>query len=176
MARLPLLLYPNARLREVSEPVDPDMARSEAFQSFLKDLGETLTWYRGVGISAIQTGNADRVFSMRTKTGGVQHFVNPEIDSYDGDYVALDEGCLSIPGWTQQVLRRTGVIVSALDIESGERKLWDLDGIEAQCAQHEMDHLDGKMFSDGWGPVKKDIVRRKIKKALRHNPLFKPME
>jgi peptide deformylase len=174
MARLPLLLYPNVKLREVSEPVALDMARSEAFKTFLRDLGETLVWYRGVGISAIQTGNADRVFSMRTKTG-VQHFVNPEIDSYDGDYVELDEGCLSIPGWSEKVSRRTGVIVSALDIESGERKLWDLDGIEAQCAQHEMDHLDGKMFSDGWGPVKKDIVRRKIKKALRHNPIFQEL-
>jgi peptide deformylase len=174
MAKLPLLLYPNLRLREVSELVHPDMAQTEAFKAFLKDLGDTLTWYRGIGISAIQTGNADRVFSMKTKAG-IQHFVNPLIEETDGELVEVDEGCLSIPGWVERVKRFPNVIVSCMDIETLERKRFDLEGIEAQCAQHEMDHLDGKLFADSWGPVKRDIVKRKVKKALRQNPIFKEM-
>jgi peptide deformylase len=173
--KLPLLLYPNPKLSLVSVPVDPEEAKTEEFRTFLTWLGETLIWYRGIGISAIQTGWPCRVFSMKTRDG-IQHFVNPEIESTDCELTEMEEGCLSVPGVTELVKRYPAVIVSALDIESGERKSYDLVDTEAQCAQHEIEHLDGKMFSDNYGPVKRDIVKRKIKKQLRLNPIFKELK
>lgn len=175
MAKLPLLLYPNPKLRKVSVHVNHDLARTEEYKSFLKNLGETMTWYLGIGISAIQVGVRDRVFAMKTKQG-IQYFVNPKLESTDGDLAPVEEGCLSIPGFKETVKRYPGVVVSCFDIESGERKLYDLDGIEAQCAQHEMEHLDGKMFSDGYGVAKRELVRKKIKKALKFDPRFKEMQ
>ncbi len=175
--RLPLLLYPNRFLREVSTEVDPEYAKSVEFKLLLDSLRETLIWFHGVGISAVQTGFAERVFVMRLSSGGYQSFVNPVLEEVDGPtgVEPMQEGCLSVPGVVETVLRYPNVIVSALDIESGERKRYDLEGIEAQCAQHEMEHLNGKMFTDDYGPVKRDIVKRKVKKAVRHDPLFKEL-
>lgn len=166
MARLPLLLYPNPRLREVSEPLTWDWTKQEGFQERLKDLKETLVWYRGVGMSAIQAGWPVRLFVMRTAKE-IQTFVNPRILETDGDLTEMDEGCLSVPGVVERVMRYPSVIIESMDMDTGMFDRWDLEGIEAQCAQHEIDHLDGKMFTDGYGGVKRDIAKRKIKKFLR---------
>ncbi len=176
--KLPLLLYPNPFLRTVSEPVDPEIAKSEEFKLLVDSLRETLVWYMGIGISAVQCGFAHRLFIMRLSRGGYQTFVNPVLEEVDGPtgVESMEEGCLSIPGVVETVQRYPNVVVSSLDIESGERKRYDLEGIEAQCAQHELDHLEGRMFSDDWGPVKRDIVKRKIKKQLRQNPVFQELK
>jgi peptide deformylase len=171
--RLPLILYPSRLLTEASDEVSLDFAKSVDFKVLVDSLRETLVWFRGIGISAVQGGWPARVFIMRLSRGGYQTFINPIIRGTDGDLEEVDEGCLSIPGIVERVKRYPGVLVSALDPETGERKSWDLEGIEAQCAQHEMEHLDGKTMADNWGPVKRDIVKRKIKKELRLNPLFK---
>lgn len=171
--RLPLLLYPNKTLTQTSLHVDPERAKSEEFKAFVKDLQETLVWYRGIGLSAIQTGRPDRVFVMRMARGGFHTFVNPQIVNVDDETVPMDEGCLSLPGVLEKVERYPWVAITALDIDSGETRTFDMVGIEAQCAQHEIEHLDGKMFSDPYGPVKRDIVKRKIKKAVRLDPRFK---
>lgn len=173
--RLPLLLYPNKNLSEISVPVDPDYAQSEDFKFFLDALRETLIWFRGVGISAVQTGFLDRVFIMRTRKNEFITFVNPIVKSTDGELTEMEEGCLSIPGVVEKVKRYPNIVISALDIDSSEQRLYDLEGIEAQCAQHEMEHLDGKMLTDGLGRVARDIVRRKIQKQVRLNPLFKEL-
>jgi peptide deformylase len=174
MAKLPLLLYPNLKLRQRSAQVDPALVPTEAFKKFLSDLAETLTWYRGIGISAIQCGVPDAVFLMRNTKGEILQFVNPVVEDRDGEKVEMEEGCLSIPGFTEKVKRYPNVVVSCLNLEDGGRRVYDLEGIEAQCAQHEMEHLAGAMFSDGYGVAKRDLVKRKIQKALRHDPRFKP--
>jgi peptide deformylase len=158
-------------LSEKSEPLTYDQTKQEGFKERLRNLHETLLHFRGVGLSAIQVDWPVRLFAMRTPKE-VQTFVNPEIVTVDGDEAEREEGCLSLPGVFERVKRFPNVIVAAMDLQAGERRLWDLEGIEAQCAQHEVDHLDGKMFSDNYGSVKRDIVRRKIKKQLRINPLF----
>lgn len=167
MAILKLLLWPNPELKQVSEEVDLEWARTDQFKELLADMGETMLALGGVGISAVQVGVFDRVFVMRDKKGGTQAFINPVITQTDGELEEKDEGCLSIPGIVEKVKRYPNVIVEALDPETGERKHWDLGGIEAQCAQHEIEHLDGKLFADKFGAVKRDIVKRKIKKFVK---------
>jgi peptide deformylase len=172
MALLKVLLWPDPTLRLVSDPVPFEWVKSEEFQQLVKDMTETLLHYRGVGLSAIQVGVQDQLFVMRTRQG-VQAFVNPRIIERDGEPTQMEEGCLSIPGYTQQVYRFPNVIVEAMDFATGEPRNWDLEGIEAQCAQHELEHLEGRLFSDNWGRVTKDIVRRKIAKARRLDPRYK---
>lgn len=174
MARLPLLLYPNRDLTLLSDDVGIDRARSEEFRELLDRMVETMTWYRGIGLSAIQVGVQDRAFVMRTQQG-ILKLVDPKFETLYEEAVEMPEGCLSVPGYTETVLRHPQVVLSALDIESGERKRYDFYGIEAQCVQHEMDHLDGKMFTDGYGTAKRDVVKRKIKNALRFDPTFKEL-
>lgn len=172
MARLNLLLWPNPRLREKSEHLTFDWVKQEGFRERLKSLHETLLHFRGVGLAAIQVGWAVRLFAMRTPKA-VQTFVNPEIASTDGELVEMEEGCLSVPGVFEQVRRYPNVVLVANDLETWERKSWDLEGVEAQCAQHEIEHLDGVMqIVDNAGLVKRDIIKRKIQKQLRLNPLF----
>ncbi len=175
--RLPLLLYPNSELTLGSDEVGIEWARSPEFTELLNDMVETMVWFRGIGLSAIQVGIQDRAFVMRTRQG-ILKLVDPILEEVDGPtgVESMQEGCLSVPGVVEMVPRYPNVIVSALDIESGERKRYDLEGIEAQCAQHELDHLDGRMFTDDYGPVKRDIVRRKIRKQLRLNQLFREIQ
>jgi len=172
MARLPLLLWPNLLLRDKSQHLTFEDVKSDWFKERLERLHETLIHYRGVGLSAVQVKWPVRMFAMRT-TDSVQTFVNPEIVSVDGDAEMKTEGCLSLPGIFNEVARYPNVVIVANDMETWERKSFDLEGLEAQCAQHEIEHMDGLMaMVDNIGPVKRDILKRKIRKQLRINPLY----
>lgn len=172
---MPLFLYPNKVLNDGSDEVGIDWARSKEFGDLLNDMVETMVWFRGVGLSAIQVGIQDRAFVMRTKKE-ILKIVDPFIESFqDTEPAEVEEGCLSVPGVYERVLRYPEVELSCLDIETGNRKHYLMEGVEAQCVQHEMEHLDGKMYTDGYGPVKRDIVRRKVQKQIRLNPLFKEL-
>jgi peptide deformylase len=97
-------------------------------------------------------------------------FINPEIVETIGDLVEVTEGCLSIPGYFEKTMRYSEIIIKAIDIEHDlEPRLYQLAGVEAQCTQHEMEHFEGKLFIDGYGRVKKDIIKRKMQKYLREN-------
>lgn len=172
MARLKLLLWPNQKLREVSEYLTKDQVEDEAFKAKLKDLHETLLHFRGVGLSAIQVDWPVRLFVMRTLKE-VQTFVNPDIISTDGELELVEEGCLSLPGVFERVQRYPNVVMVANNLATWDRVAWDMEGIEAQCAQHEVEHLNGKMMSDGWGTGRRELARGKIRKQLKFNPLFK---
>jgi len=167
-----LVLWPNPLLKLVSEEVDPEWILSDDAKRLVKDLSDTLMHFGGVGLSAIQVAYQARLFVMRTKEGDkwvVKPFFNPELVATDGELAEVEEGCLSLPGIVEKVKRYPNVVISALD-PSGivvERRSYDLEGIEAQCAQHELEHLDGKTMGDDWGPVKRDIVKRKIRKTMR---------
>jgi peptide deformylase len=170
MAIQKLVLWPNPELKEPSTDVEPHWVKSDEFKELIRDMTETLLHYGGIGLSAIQIGVPDRLFVMRTKQSDkwvVAPFINPIIRGTDGELAEVDEGCLSMPGIIEKVKRYPNVLLSAIDLETGERKSWDLEGIEAQCAQHEMEHMDGKTLGDNWGPVKCDIVRRKIRKNMK---------
>jgi len=182
MAVLPLLYYPSQKLKQVSVEVEPVYARMD-HDDVIRNLAESLVHYRGLGLSAIQVGVPQRIFVMAVNKQSsqncnivkempyflIQVFVNPVIVEVTDGPEEVEEGCLSLPGIVERVRRYRQVVVEGDDITSVEmgRRRWDLEGIEAQCAQHEIDHLDGKLFSDGFKPVKRDITKRKVQKALR---------
>lgn len=172
MARLPLLLWPNLALRQKSTLLTQEDVQGEDFKERLKSLHETLLHFRGVGISAIQVNWPVRLFAMRTKDE-VQTFINPRILETDGELDLKEEGCLSLPGIFERVERYSNVIIESMDPDTGMFDRWDLDGIEAQCAQHEIEHMDGVMkMVDRAGAVKRDVLKRKVRKQLRINPLY----
>lgn len=182
MAVLPLIYYPSQKLRQVSAEVDPIEARMD-HSDIIRNLAESMVHYRGLGLSAIQVGVPQRIFVMAVNKQSSKNcnivksldyfdilvLVNPVIVETVDEPVEMEEGCLSLPGIVEVVKRYNQVIVEGDDITSVEmgRRRWDLEGVEAQCAQHEIEHLDGKLMGDDWGRVKRDIVKRKIQKALR---------
>jgi peptide deformylase len=170
--RLPLLLWPHLTLKELSRPLSQEETQTDEFKERLASMNETLTHFRGVGISAIQVNWPVRMFSMRTKDG-IKTFINPVIVEWDGSPELMEEGCLSLPGIYEKVLRIPNVVIEVNDLDTWERKRFDLEGIEAQCAQHEIEHMDGMMkMMDGAGFTKRDIVKRKLKKQMKVNPLY----
>lgn len=172
MPPLKILLWPNPLLSKVSLPVDVDWVKHDDFKELVGNMTETLIAYNGLGLAAVQIGMLDRLFLMRTREG-VQAFVNPVVKEFVDEASMVEESCLSLPGVVEHAVRYPQVILEAYDFKSGETKLWDFYGISAQCVQHEMDHLDGRMLTDRVGPVKRDIIRRKIRKAVKFDPRYK---
>jgi len=165
MSVRPILIWPSAKLSTPSKDVPVEDFGTAALQVVVSDLHETLEHAGGLGLSAIQVGIPYRVFV--TNIYGEKHtYVNPVVMSTFGTPVPFAEGCLSVPGVFETVDRFNEIIVSSKSVE-GEDELRQLDDVEAQCVAHEIDHLDGVMFVDRFGRVKKDIIKRKVAKALR---------
>lgn len=145
MAPLPILEYPDERLRTPAAPVTVFDA---ALGSLIDDLVETLHASTGIGLCAPQTGDLRRVLVMDLSDDGSapQAYVNPEILSRSG-LAIVEESCLSLPGIAAKVMRSGQVRVRASD-RNGQTFERDLDGMHAVCLQHESDHLDGKLFTD----------------------------
>lgn len=165
MAVRKLVLWPNEDLHRVSEWVeDPTSKETEALVS---DLIETMIAKGGVGISAIQVGVAQRIFIVQAdRRTPPTVYVNPIIKTLIDQPFLVNEGCLSLPGIYEEVLRYPEIILTYQDLK-GEHKVIQAEGLEGQCVQHEMEHLDGKIFLEPMSLVKKDIYRRKIAKHLK---------
>jgi peptide deformylase len=133
------------------------------------DMFETMYGARGVGLAAPQVGLLKRLFVMDCAYGKNKEqkvaLINPVIEVEEGEQVG-DEGCLSFPGIYFQVARPQRVIVRAQDINGSAFKL-DVMDLEARCVSHETDHLDGDLFIDYLSPLKRDLVKRKIKKRIK---------
>jgi peptide deformylase len=166
-----ILIWPNDTLRNKSEHVTAEFCKSPEFTELVTDLKETLDHYHGVGLSAIQIGVPKRVFVMRTG-GDIEVFVNPIVMHAELEPVLMDEGCLSLPGVYEKVLRSPQIILTATDPETWEGALWDLEGVEAQCAQHEIEHFDGVTMADKMGVTKRQIARRTIEKTMLRDPAY----
>jgi peptide deformylase len=166
MSVLQLVYWPSRVLAQVSEPVSFEEQASDEFKKLVADMIETMRVNNGVGLAAIQVGVPKRVFiALAPFNGSVRAYVNPQIEELIDEPALVEEGCLSVPGYSEKVLRHPEVIISAQEAY-GARSRFLMYGIEAQCAQHEIEHLDGKVFVDGAGTMKRDIIRRKIHKAL----------
>jgi peptide deformylase len=130
---------------------------------------ETMYIARGVGLAAPQVGLLKRLFVMDCAYGKNKEqkiaLINPAIELEEGEQVG-DEGCLSFPGIYFQVTRPQRVIVRAQDINGSTFKL-DVMDLEARCVSHETDHLDGDLFIDYLSPLKRDLIKRKIKKRIK---------
>ncbi len=167
MAIRTILHYPDKRLREPGLPVTDF---GPALQALVDDMAETMYAAPGVGLAATQIGEAKRLFLVDVATGDdepsdLRVFVNPEILESRGEE-EMDEGCLSVPGFYETVRRADWVRVRALD-RHGQPFELETDGLLAVCIQHELDHLDGKLFVDYLSSLKRDRIRRKLEKEAR---------
>ncbi|MCC8539069.1 peptide deformylase [Xanthomonas axonopodis pv. poinsettiicola] len=168
MALLPILEFPDPRLRTKAVPVDPAEVVSPAFQTLLDDMFQTMYEAPGIGLAASQVDVHKRfmVIDVSEEKNAPQVFVNPEIVARQGEQV-YQEGCLSVPGIFADVSRADAITVRYLD-RQGQAQELNTDGLLAVCIQHEMDHLDGKLFVDYLSPLKREMVRKKLAKMRKH--------
>jgi peptide deformylase len=162
MAVLPILVYPDERLKQISVPVTKF---GDALERFLLDFEETMRASPGcVGLAAPQVGYFERIVivDVSSKPNIPRHgrllLINPEIIARDGDAVGR-EGCLSVPDYTGNVTRAQNIRVRYRDANGATRE-FDSEGYEARAVQHEMDHLDGLLFLDRL-VSRRDLFRRK---------------
>ena len=164
MALLHILTYPDPRLRQRASPVD---AIDAQLRQLVDDMAQTLYAAKGIGLAATQVGVAQRVVVIDLSPGQDQLLVliNPRVVARDGSQ-ECEEGCLSVPEVYDTVERAERVTVSYLDINCEPRQM-DADGLLAVCVQHEIDHLDGKLFVDYLSRLKQDRLRKKADKRQR---------
>jgi len=167
MALLPILEFPDPRLRTKAVPVEPARVTEPAFQQLLDDMFETMYEAPGIGLAASQVDVHQRfmVIDISEEKNEPRVFINPEIVERAGDQV-YQEGCLSVPGIYADVTRANEITVRFLD-RRGQAQELHADGLLAVCIQHEMDHLDGKLFVDYLSPLKREMVRKKLAKQRR---------
>ena len=164
MTRLTILEYPDPRLRIRAVLVTVVDA---ALRELIDDMFETMYAARGIGLAATQVNVHRRLLVTDVSEGHTDPrvFINPEILSKDGKAVS-QEGCLSVPGYFDDVERAEHIRVRALD-RDGKPFEVDLEGLLAVCVQHAIDHLDGKLFVDYLSDLKRQRVRKKIEKERR---------
>jgi peptide deformylase len=164
MARLTLLHYPDPRLRKPALPVE---TVNDRVRSLVDDMLETMYAAPGIGLAATQVNVQKRVIVMDVSEDKDQPliFINPTLLAREGES-EMEEGCLSVPGFYERVRRAERVWVSALD-RHGESFELDASGLLAVCVQHEIDHLDGKLFVDYLSALKRDRIRKKLEKQAR---------
>lgn len=164
MAKLPIIEFPDARLRTVATPVD---RVDDALRTLIDDMFETMYDAPGIGLAATQVDVHKQllVLDVSEEKDHPLVFINPKIMSSSGSQV-YQEGCLSVPGIFADVTRFNNITVSALDRDGKSFEL-SADGLLAVCIQHEMDHLAGKVFVDYLSPMKKEMVRKKLAKQRR---------
>lgn len=159
-----ILHYPDPRLRRKAEPVGEV---TDEIRTLVSDMAETMYNAPGIGLAAIQVGVLKRVIvlDLSEEHNQLQVFINPEICESDGEQI-LEEGCLSVPGVFEPVARAGRVRVRALDHEGRPFEL-EATGLLATCIQHEIDHLDGKVFVDYLSRLKQQRIRKKLEKHQR---------
>ena len=164
MALLPILCYPDPRLRTKAAPVP---AVDESIVRLIDDLLETMYAAPGIGLAATQVNVHKRVLVVDVSEQRDQPFafVNPVIESAEG-MQERDEGCLSVPGFYEPVQRAERIRVHALN-QRGEPFTLEAEDLLAVCIQHECDHLDGKLFVDYISKLKRGRIRSKLRKQAR---------
>jgi len=164
MARRTILEYPDPRLRTKAQPV----TRFDAtLGTLIDDMLETMYAAPGIGLAATQVDVHQRVvvIDISPEHNEPLVLVNPEILEREGE-ASSEEGCLSVPGIFDEIRRATSIRLRAQD-RNGERFERNVDGILAVCIQHEMDHLQGKLFVDYLSDLKRERIRKKLDKDRR---------
>lgn len=164
MAILQILHYPDSRLRTIAKPVS---MFGDEVQRIVADMFETMYAAPGIGLAATQVNIAKRILVADTSRDGTDPrcFINPQIVDLRG-VEQMEEGCLSVPDVFETVERAEWVKVQAFD-QHGTPFEVELDGLLAVCVQHEIDHLDGKLFVDRLSLLKRSRIRRKFEKAQK---------
>jgi len=164
MALLPILHFPDPRLHTVAKPV---AEVTDEIRQLVSDMAETMYAAPGIGLAATQVNFHQRivVIDISEDKSGLMAFINPEILEKSGEQVC-EEGCLSVPGIYEKVTRAAQVKVRALNAK-GERFELDAEGLLAVCIQHEIDHLDGKVFVEYLSALKQNRIKTKLAKRAR---------
>jgi len=165
MSLLPILEYPDPRLRTKAQPVTVFDA---ALQTLIDGMFATMYEAPGIGLAASQV-NVHRqllVLDVSEEKNAPMVLINPKIIASEGSQT-YQEGCLSVPGIFADVDRADRITVESLD-RHGQPQNFEADGLLAVCIQHEMDHLIGKLFVDYLSPLKRDLVRKKLEKQRRN--------
>ena len=170
---LPIYTYGQPVLRKVAEDITPDYPELE---KFIRDMYDTLADSEGIGLAAPQVGKSIRVVIIDLDVLSEDYpeyknykhtFINPHIiEVDDSETETLEEGCLSLPGLHERVTRPKRIHVKYLDDKFNEHDEW-VDGYLARVMQHEFDHLEGKVFTDRITPMRKQLIKGKLKALLQ---------
>ena len=166
MAVRQIVKYPDPRLRKATVPVEQVTAE---IRKLVADMGDTMFSANGAGIAAIQVGAFERIYLIDAAVAGGREedppivFINPEITWLSEETITADEGCLSFPGVFVPVKRSLRARVRAMDLDGNMFEL-EGEGLCARAMQHEGDHLTGKLLVDFVGPLKREMIKRKMKR------------
>ncbi|MEP1471375.1 MAG: peptide deformylase [Halieaceae bacterium] len=165
MALLNILEFPDPRLRTEARPVTEV---NDSLRTLVDDMFETMYAAPGIGLAATQVDVHQRLLVIDVTEDHSEPlvFINPEVTVLDEELGEYDEGCLSVPGFYETVNRPRRISVQALG-RDGQPFTRELEGLLAICLQHEIDHLDGKLFVDYISPLKRQRIRKKLEKAHR---------
>ncbi len=165
MAKLEILEFPDPRLRTKAQPVD---VVDDALRALVDDMFETMYAAPGIGLAATQVDVHKRLLVVDVSPDKTEPYalINPRIVEMDGEAVT-EEGCLSVPGYYEEVTRAEHIRVRFLNRE-GEETEMEAEGLLAVCIQHEIDHLDGKLFVDYLSEAKRQRIRKRLQKDRRH--------
>jgi len=164
MALLNILHFPDERLRTIAQPVD---VVDDSVRQLIDDMFETMYAAPGIGLAATQVDVHQRIITIdiSEEKNSPLCLINPEIFAREGSQT-YDEGCLSVPGFYETVERSNQIKVRALDRDGKPFEL-DTDGLLAVCIQHEMDHLQGKLFVDYLSEMKRSRIKKKLLKSQK---------
>ena len=160
MSDLKILIFPDPKLRKVAKKIDKF---DKSLEILSKNMLKTMYEAEGIGLAATQVDIHIRlvVMDLSEERNEPRVFVNPEYTILDKSPFTYEEGCLSIPGFNEEISRPSKILLKWQDLQGNfhEEKP---DGIFTVCAQHEIDHLDGKLFVDYLSPIKRDRIRKKL--------------
>ena len=160
MSDLKILIFPDPKLRKVAKKIDKF---DKSLEVLSKNMLKTMYEAEGIGLAATQVDIHIRlvVMDLSEERNEPRVFVNPEYTILDKSPFTYEEGCLSIPGFNEEISRPSKILLKWQDLQGNfhEEKP---DGIFTVCAQHEIDHLDGKLFVDYLSPIKRDRIRKKL--------------
>ncbi|TVZ41707.1 peptide deformylase [Alteromonadaceae bacterium 2753L.S.0a.02] len=165
MALLSILEFPDPRLRTVAKPVE---LVDDRIRTLIDDMFETMYAAPGIGLAATQVNVHEQLIVMDISENHdePQVFINPSIEILDETLFDYEEGCLSVPGFYEEITRPQHVRVTALN-RDGEQFVIEPEGLLAVCIQHEMDHLQGKLFVDYISNIKRQRIRKKLEKQQK---------
>jgi peptide deformylase len=165
MALLPILCFPDPKLHTIARPV---AAVDSRLQALIADMLDTMYDAKGIGLAATQVDRHERliVIDVSEERDDPLVLINPELVWSSTDTHLNEEGCLSVPGIYDGVIRFDEIKVTAMDGE-GKIRMIEADGLLAVCIQHEMDHLMGKVFVEYLSPLKRDRIKKKMLKVQR---------
>ncbi|MGO1708166.1 MAG: peptide deformylase [Marinobacter sp.] len=167
MMILDILEYPDPRLRTIAKPVDEV---TDADRTLIDDMFETMYDAPGIGLAATQVNVHKQIIVMDLSDDKSEPrvFINPTVEVLDGELEAMQEGCLSVPGFYEDVERIEHCIIRAMDRDGKPFEI-ESRGLLAVCIQHEMDHLNGKLFVDYLSNLKRNRIRKKLEKQQKQS-------